>query len=445
MAIEHDSIPAGEIHEPKGISSTAAGNVYVSDGFGSGAWETNGGFLNRVVIDATNGPGILAGTIDSSVEYFIDGFVDMGALEITVPAGGITIRGYNSAQSKLFSTSASYTMFNGGTAGNVLLNDFTIDVSGTSSKVYDITGDGSPSSFSAIEVSGINYENCTSLGEITGFRQGLELNTARFGGTPNLILSGTWGGGFRIATSIVRILDSGFSGVLFEEGTSLTMGSRFLVDLNVDLPAGTSGISDFSSSVFAGSSLFQFHECLVTRAGAVTPDDVNYFTGITYTDLDAEFKNNKGISNTFVGGQLTLATPATTTIVTINTPVVLAGAWDTSFLEHFDEPSEGQLRHLGDDPRDYRVNVFVQIEGTATDSVTVYLKKYDASATTTSTVDSKTREILNLTGANDYADFSMLDFVVLDANDYLYLEVENNSGTGNLTASATSTITVEER
>ena len=445
MAIEHSAIVDPNQHEPKGIGSATAGDVYVSVGGGTGSWVPNGGFSNRVVINPTDGPAILSGTIDSSVEYFIDGFVDMGALEITVPAGGITIRGYNSAQSKLFSTAASYTLFNGGTAGNVLLNDFTIDVSGTSSKVYNITGNGSPSSFSAIEISGINYENCTSLGEITGFRQGLEINTARFGGTPNLILSGTWGGGYRMAESIVRILDSGFSGVLFQQGTSLTMASRFLTDMNVDLPAGTSGICDFDATVFAGSSLFQFHECLVTRAGANAPDDVNYFTGIGHADLDAEFRNNKGLSNTFVGGKLTLSTEIATTIVTINTPVVLAGTYTASTLEHFDEPSSGQLRHLGDDPRDYRVSVYVQVEGTAADDITVHLMKYDASATTSSIVDSKTRQILNLTGANDYADFSMLDFVILDINDYVYLEVENNTGTGNVTASLTSTITVEER
>jgi len=445
MAIEHSSIGAGEIHEPKGAASALTGQVYVANGAGSGAWTPNGGFSNRVIIDPTTGPAILGGTIDSSVEYFIDGLVDMGTTEITVPTGGITIRGYNSVQSKLFSTEASYTMFNGGTAGNVLLNDFTIDVSGTSSKVYDMTGNGSPSSFSAIEVAGINYENCTSLGELTGFRQGLELNTARFGGTPNLILSGTWDGGFRQAGTIVRILDSGFSGVLFEQGTSLTMASRFLTDMNVDLPAGTSGICDFDDTVFAGSSLFQFHECLVTRAGVNAPDDVNYFTGIGHEDLDAEFRNNKGLSNTFVGGKLSLSTEIATTIVTINTPVLLAGTYTASTLEHFDVPASGQLRHIGDDPRDYRVSVYVQVEGTAADDITVHLMKYDASAATASIVDSKTRQILNLTGANDYADFSMLDFVILDINDYIYLEVENNTGTGNVTASLTSTITVEER
>jgi len=38
MAIEHDSIPAGEIHEPKGVTTAAAGTVYVANG-GSGAWS----------------------------------------------------------------------------------------------------------------------------------------------------------------------------------------------------------------------------------------------------------------------------------------------------------------------------------------------------------------------------------------------------------------------
>ena len=174
-------------------------------------------------------------------------------------------------------------------------------------------------------------------------------------------------------------------------------------------------------------------------------DDVNYFTGIGHADLDAEFRNNKGLSNTFVGGKLSLTTEIATTIVTINTPVLLAGTYTASTLEHFDVPASGQLRHIGDDPRDYRVSVYVQVEGTAADDITVHLMKYDASAATASIIDSKTRQILNLTGANDYADFSMLDFVILDINDYIYLEVENNTGTGNVTASLTSTITVEER
>ena len=39
MAIEHNSIGAGEIHEPKGAATALTGQVYVADGAGSGAWS----------------------------------------------------------------------------------------------------------------------------------------------------------------------------------------------------------------------------------------------------------------------------------------------------------------------------------------------------------------------------------------------------------------------
>lgn len=39
MAIEHNVITDPEIHEPKGISTAAANEMYVADGAGSGAWE----------------------------------------------------------------------------------------------------------------------------------------------------------------------------------------------------------------------------------------------------------------------------------------------------------------------------------------------------------------------------------------------------------------------
>lgn len=38
--IEHSSLTAAELHEPKGVSSASSGDVYVADGAGSGTWAT---------------------------------------------------------------------------------------------------------------------------------------------------------------------------------------------------------------------------------------------------------------------------------------------------------------------------------------------------------------------------------------------------------------------
>ena len=53
----------------------------------------------------------LGGVIDSTKEYFLDGIIDMGTTQITVPTTGMTIRGYSFDLSGLTSSEDNYTMF----------------------------------------------------------------------------------------------------------------------------------------------------------------------------------------------------------------------------------------------------------------------------------------------------------------------------------------------
>lgn len=39
MPLEHSDLTGDQLHEPKGVEVAAAGQVYVADGVGSGAWE----------------------------------------------------------------------------------------------------------------------------------------------------------------------------------------------------------------------------------------------------------------------------------------------------------------------------------------------------------------------------------------------------------------------
>ena len=227
---EHNTLTGASLHEPKGAATATVGQTYVADGVGSGAWAdpTSADLTNRVVVTQASD----LASIDSTKEYFIDGIIDMGSQSIEVPAGGINLKGYNLGISKLVSTAAAYTMFTspGGGSGDVLGTDFTLDVSGTASQVYNLVD---ATGFHAIELSRVNYDNCTSLGTLDSYRQGLEDGTGRFGGSPALTLKGTWAGGFRISTSIVRSLSAGMTGSLFTAGAGFTMASRFLTDINV--------------------------------------------------------------------------------------------------------------------------------------------------------------------------------------------------------------------
>ena len=41
MTVQHSVITDPDVHEPKGASTASVGQVYVSDGAGSGTWDMN--------------------------------------------------------------------------------------------------------------------------------------------------------------------------------------------------------------------------------------------------------------------------------------------------------------------------------------------------------------------------------------------------------------------
>lgn len=411
----------------------------ISGGSG-GSGEGSATTTKRVIVTtAADFPTVL----DSTVQYFIDGTVDMGTRSLEIPAGGIHLHGYDLELSVLSSTADNYTMFTSpvGGSGDVLGSDFAITVSGTNSQVYDIVDSNG---FHAIEFAALNYIDCTSLGTIDSYRQGLETGSGRFGGSPSLTLKGPWVGGFRITTSIVRGLDAGMTEPLFKAGAGFTMASRFLTDINVDLPAGAA-LLDFSPANFANPSTVQLQGCIVTRVGVSDPTDTNLTPNIVEKDLAASFKNNQGLSNTHPGGGYKVTTEVATVVSVIDTYYTLAGTTSGEHLQHFSSPTDGQIRNDGNNPREFTVFADMTVEGTANDDLSLRLMKYDASAATAVEVSTQRRPVNNLSGGRDVAFFSMLTHVALDIGDYIYLTVANHSGTGNVTAELDSRLMVTER
>ena len=393
---------------------------------------------NRIIVTQASDFGV----IDSTKEYFLDGIIDMGGVSIEVPSGGIYISGFNFNLSKLIDSTSSYTMFTSpvGGSGDVLFMDFAIEVTGTNSAVYDLVSD---TGFKAVEISRINFNNCTSLGTLDNYRQGLETGTGRFGGTPNLILSGNWVGGYFIDTSIVRGLTNGVYS-LFEEGTAFSMASRFRSNQNIDIPADVS-FFDFQPSNFVNPSTVQITNAIISRNGVFDAEDANIIPNMDKGDLVSSWNGNKGIQNTFKGGENRVTTEITTTISSTGVFVDLAGTYTTSDLQHFDAPANGQLRHLGDSPIEYKVNVFGIIDGGSNDDVELKIVVWDDSASVFVDYKSVVRVINNLQGGRDVAYFNFTDKVLLNTDDYVKLMIANISGTSNVTAELDTEFTIEVR
>lgn len=428
------------LNEPTAASLIAGDGAIISKDGNEITIATTEGLANRVVVRTKAD---LAGTLDPTKEYFIDGIIDMEGQSIEVPAGGLNLSGYDFNVSKLISSVGGYTMFTSpvGGSGDLLGKDYAIEVTGAGSQVYNLV---SATGFDAFEFARINYNNCSSLGTIDGYRQGLESGTGRFGGSPNMILKGAWAGGYFIDTSIVRVLDAGFTGALYEAGAGFTMASRFRSNQNIDLPASAS-FFDFAQANFPNPSTLQLDGCIITRNGASDATDPNITPNITAAELAASWSNNQGIPNTFEGGTLTITVATATIISATSTFVDLDGTFTPSDLQHFDEPANGQLRHLGNNPREYRVVGSVVIEGPANDDVALKLVKWDDSASAFVDVFTQTRDINNLVGGTNRGFFDFNFPVVLDQNDYVKFQVANNSTTGNLTGLVDSFFNVIER
>ena len=396
---------------------------------------------NRIVVNQSNFIKTLGGVIDSTKDYFLDGVIDIGSTQITVPTTGMTITGYSFDISGLTSSEDNYTMFVSESevigSGNLLLTNMLLTTSGASSKVfnlYDATG------FNAVESNLVNFNNCTSLGNLHNYRQGLENGTGRFGGSPSLTLHGNWLGGYRITTSIVRGMSDTTTEPLFKAGTAFVMNSRFLTDINVDL--GTlQPFLDFSDVNFPNSSTLELRNTIVTRDGVIAPNDTNIMPNIEVSNLSCSWRDNNGIPNTFVGGISTLTTEVETG-VTGSLPFILLGTFTNSDMQHFDSPSNGQLRHLGSNPREYTVNFDFILDGGQNDEYRLELVKNDGSL---SVVYQQTRVINNLQGGRDVAYFTGLANIVLNQNDLVYWQVTNITSNVNCTLELDSSWSVEER
>lgn len=399
---------------------------------------------NLVLVNQGNVATTLGGVIDSTKVYFIDGIIDLGTTQITVPPTGMTIKGHSFDISGLTSSEDNYTMFISESiaigSGNLLGADYFIQVDGAGSKVYelyDATG------FNAFEFARINYNNCSSLGDLYEYRQGLEEGTGRFGGSPSLTLHGIWLGGYRITTSIVRGLAGTMTAPLFKEGTLFQMNSRFLTDINCDLPT-LAPFCDFTVAAFPNPSTIQFKGGIFSRDGAFNASDANITPNLSPSDLPCDWDNNVGIGNTFVGGSLECSTEVLTTISSAGAAVDLNGTFASSDLQHFDSPANGRLRHTGINPKEFMVNFDLVIDGVQNDEVEIFLIKIDSLAAVTVEY-AQTRIINNLQGGRDVAYFTGQTPVRLNQNDLVFWQVANVNGTGNVTLEQSSSWSVLER
>ena len=182
------------------------------------------------------------------------------------------------------------------------------------------------------------------------------------------------------------------------------------------------------------ANTLQLDGTIITRNGVSDASDSNYTPNILKSDLASSWSNNTGLPNTFVGGETGVSTEINTNIVSTGVFVDLNGTYTASGLEHFDAPANGQLRHLAQSPREFKVAVFGIIDGGSNDEVSLKIVVWDDSASSFIDYKSVVRVINNFQGGRDVAYFNFTDNIILDTNDYVKIMVANISDTTDVTA-----------
>lgn len=437
------SDPRANLTDP---ADTGIYKVYVTGADGSHtilvsadmATQLLGTYKSEIVI---NSPYQLAPPIDSSKKYIIDGIIDFTGIgfNIVIPRTGFSYKGLGSEISLIKCDDDNYDLFvsEDGGSGTLFGEDCAIEVSGTNSKVYNLTD---ATGFNAFEFSGINYNNCTSLGEINGYRQGLEVNTGRFGGAPELTLSGAWDG-YRISTSIALNMSNLTS--LFKAGDGLVFSGRFVTDINCNLPS-TGALIDFSESNIANDESLILDGAYVRREGVINASDTTLYPNIDHASVKSNWGNNTGLPNTQKYIKLVCSAEVATIVVAPSTYYPLLGTMTAVDSIQFDSPVNGQIRLLTGNGL-YNIDGTIQVKGTAGDLVDVRVtKSTDGGSTFPTQINHIQLEIANLSGPNDFATYSLNFSASLKKNDRIRLETENVTAARNVTMGTESFLIVTE-
>ena len=402
--------------------------------------------LTPASVIVVNSASDLSGTLVSDKVYLIDGSIDMGTQTITVPSTGLQISGYGIGVSKLLSTENSYTMFvdAASDAGTLFISELTIDVSGTSSQVFDLDNSGAGD---AVEINSTNFENCTSIGTLDAFRQFLMVNAFWLSCDDGITFAGTWSGGASIRTFLVRNFDPGAAGgTVFTGSTSpaLTFASRFFCDGNIDIPSGAT-VYDFAASMFTNDADFELITGQYTGAGTVVAVKSPV---VDNTSTKSRFRDNNGLVNTYVGGRWYIAAgnTAATTIATVDTYVKAAGTTTEQDLQWTSSAGDNDLTYDSAETAEIQVAGSVNVtavSGGADKNITITLRHWDNSASAYVDLPNAARGVS--TSAGSYNNIAIIGYATMDTSDRIELWIENNTDAVNLTVEDGSLLAISER
>lgn len=373
-------------------------------------------------------------TLESDKLYLIDGEIDMEDISLIIPTGGASIAGLNGARdtSALKSSKASYTLFktaSGSFSGDLLMESLTLEITGAGSKVFDLDNNENQN---AIDITGINFLLCTSLGELTAYRQLLLTSIGFILILDGITFNGNWSGGMAVDTAIAINFPVA---TLFKKGTALVISGSIRSNINF-------------LSVETSSVLFDFEASNVASDGGLSLLDVrtnalDIMPNLPSSDVKARYRDCAGIRNTYVGGEYFIASATATTITSANTIVQMAGVTTYDDLQWFTGSANNEF--IYDSTLDIEIEVTgnLSFSGIANNTIGLQIRRFDVSASAYVDIGSRFRGTINTAGSLENLTF--FGRTAITENDRIEIWIENQGATQDITAVSGGFVGISER
>lgn len=414
MATEHVNIVDPEIHEPKGVASASAGDVYKADGAGSGSWQPENIALTTEVVVSSSAdfPDAVSNVITLAADtiYVLDGDIDIGSDRFVM-----------SANSGIVGRDSQVATLTSATTGNLFTasSNFTLkgfSVTATSGTIFACTGGASESAY----LKEFTITSCSSVGTFTAW------------------YSLFWDKG-AVASSTSPLSFAGACTILILDLVEWITGYTTAVDLSTATFNTCTfnrcgfGYASATNHIVIAASSANINSGKTGRIESCTFDSgaTNIVANYSEADLQWVSRNNLNLESSVKAAQGYMHTTTTTTIGAgdgdSGNPKLVTGStnWVSALSDQFTNTTGGRFTYNGQTKAEFLVRC--NITGTAA-SGTQTFNHYIAKNGTIVTA-SKTQREYTSTATGSPASASAI--VELDTNDYVELYVENNTGTNN--------------
>lgn len=416
MAIEHDSISDSELHEPRGVASATANQVYLADGSGSGSWTDIVPDNIVLVQSSSDFPASSGGviTLADNTLYQVSGSIDIGSDRIVAGSNSV-VQGTSEALDSITSSTAG-TMFTA--SSGFRMGSFSITCS--SGTVFDLSG----GAFDVFILRSLRVVSCATLGSVG--------TCAVFVWTDAAIVDITTDGlSFSGNVANIKIRSTTWSSVA---GTGIDLGTCTsdliaIDDVNIITDSGATGIS-----IAANSANINSGGIGIVRASRIGGPGTA-ISGYDPGDDSWEVFSNSGVqSSRSLGSGYATGNSTETSISTVSTPVQidLNSSVTADSEDKFSVSSAGAFTYDGDTgvAGVMSASLFCDAASGTNVNFRFYFAKNGTVITSTVTqdeFDSGDPHSVHVSGVTD-----------LDSGDVITMYVENITNTTNITVETAS-------